>query len=67
LCRKIFLLTENEPHETFVTNDTRITLNDLEPFTTYALSVKASTEAGEGPSSPFVIVTTEEDGTALFM
>lgn len=37
-------------------------MDGLEPFTIYKLNVRAVTIKGPGPSSPFIIVNTEEEG-----
>ena len=39
-----------------------ITLQGLNPFTSYIISVSASTSVGPGPSTPSVIVTTPQAG-----
>ncbi len=47
---------------TLTTADRMITLQGLNPFTSYTISVSASTRVGPGPSTPSVIVTTPQAG-----
>ena len=56
-------LTGGPTAQSNVTEPTRwLTIDWLDAFTTYAVTVSASTFAGEGPQSTPVIVTTNEDG-----
>lgn len=40
-------------------------LENLQKWTEYGITVRAQTEAGEGPESLQLLVRTEEDGTFL--
>ena len=48
------------------TTSTFITVPDVLPFTTYACTVAAITEAGEGPPSLVISATTLQDGELCF-
>ena len=50
---------------TFVTSDEMLTLGRLRPFTSYMLTVSASTSVGSGPSTVTITVTTPEDGKTV--
>lgn len=42
-------------------------LENLQKWTEYGITVRAQTEAGEGPESLQLLIRTEEDGTFLKM
>ena len=50
---------------TIFTESHNLTLYSLQPFTTYGFLVSAQTVAGRGPTTHFLFVTTQEEGSYM--
>ena len=57
--------TNSEVRDSVFSESNTTVIRPLNPFTSYAISVSAVTNAGSGPYSTVVIVTTDEAGTLI--
>lgn len=62
----IFIVTEDGvTMEITVTDTSANIVNGIRPFSTYTISISASTRLGQGPLTAPIFLTTPEDGELL--